>query len=85
LDIVGESIFSQKVCRALYLIDDIWTLMFDVIFHFKLNNVEILDPNLDILYFLYSKLFDTFDKNKNTKESLRNLQKCSIRTSFGFE
>jgi hypothetical protein len=32
-----------------YPTDEIQTLMFDVIFHFKFNNVQILNQNLDML------------------------------------
>jgi hypothetical protein len=32
------------------------------------------------LYSLCSIILDTFDKNKNTKESMRNLQKYPTRT-----
>jgi hypothetical protein len=41
---------SSPHCNVQYPADKIRTLMFDVIFHFKFNNVQILNPNLDMLY-----------------------------------
>jgi hypothetical protein len=32
-----------------YLVNEIWTMMYDISFHFKFDNVEILNPNLDML------------------------------------
>jgi hypothetical protein len=36
--------------------------------------------NYLIAYSLRSMIFEIFYKNKNTKDSMQNLQKCSIRT-----
>jgi hypothetical protein len=36
-------------------------------------------------YSLCPIILDTFDKIKKIEESVRNLQKCPTRTSFGFE
>jgi hypothetical protein len=36
-------------CTIQYPADEILTLKFDVIFHLKINNVEIFYPNLDML------------------------------------
>jgi hypothetical protein len=52
----------------------VWTV-------FKIGVLDIMNLHRSIvIYSLRPKLLDTFDKNKNTKESVRNLQKRPTRT-----
>jgi hypothetical protein len=38
------------VVEVQYQADEIWILMFEVVFYIKINNVQIVNPNLDTLY-----------------------------------
>jgi hypothetical protein len=52
---------------------------------FKLYNKLFIIALVNLtIYYLCLIILDTFDKNKNTKESMRNLQKYSTRTWIGF-